>query len=162
MRDPLALLHLRDDLPARSADGLELVERRVDAVSREAPFADEGRRLVEQRALDEVANIGEIVELGQQAAHQRRLTLVEQQPDARHGLQRLPQRHQIARPGRAERDAADQPLEVVNALERVAKLAALGGAERQLLDRIQPIADALERAQRTQQPAPAAAARPST
>ena len=61
-------------------------------------------------------------------------------------------RHQVARPGRAKRDAADQPLEVVHALERVAKLAALGRAKRQLLDGIQPVADALERAERTQQP----------
>ena len=151
---PLPLLHLRDDLPARSADGLELVERGVHAVAREAPFANERRRLVEKRALDEVANIGEIVELGEQAAHQRRLALVEQQPDARHRLQRLPQRHEFARARRAERDAADQPLEVVNALERVAKLAALGRAERQLFDRIEPIANALERAQGTQQPCP--------
>ena len=77
-------------------------------------------------------------------------------------VQRLPQRHQLARPGRAERDAADEPLEVVHALERVAELAAFGRAERQLLDRVEPVADALERAQRTQQPRRAAAARPST
>ena len=68
---------------------------------------------------------------------------------------------QIARPGGAERGARDQPLHVVHRLQRVADLGALGGAERELLDRVEPILDPLERQQRTQQPARAAAGRPS-
>ena len=135
-----------------STDGFELVECGVYAISREASFADDCGRLVEERALDELANVGKLVELGEQTAHQRRLTLVEDQFDARHRLERLPQRHEVARARRSERDATNQPLEVVHALERVAKLAALGRAERQLLDGVQSVANALERAQRTQQP----------
>ena len=55
-------------------------------------------------------------------------------------------------PAGAERGAGDQPLEILDGLDRVAELAALGRAERQLLDGVEPIADRLERQQRPQQP----------
>ena len=58
----------------------------------------------------------------------------------------MPQRHEIARPRGAERDAADEPLEVVDDLQHLAELAAVGGAKGELLDGVQPIADPLERA----------------
>ena len=112
-------------------------------------------------ALERVAEIGEIVELRDQAAHQRRLQVVEQQPDARNGGDRLAQRDEIARTGGAERGAADQPLHVVDALERVAQLGALGAAERELLDGVEPILDPLERRAAAAAATRAAAGRPS-
>ena len=59
---------------------------------------------------------------------------------------------EIAGAGRAERGAREQPLEVLHALDGVAKLAAIRGQKRQLLDRVQSIADRFERHQRAQQP----------
>ena len=75
----LALLHLGDHLAARSADRLQLVERRVDAVAREAAIARERAWLVDERPLDQIADVGEVVEFRKQAAEQRRLHLVEHQ-----------------------------------------------------------------------------------
>ena len=49
------------------------------------PSRAKRRRLVDQRALDQVAHVGQIVELRQQAAQQRRLHVVEHQLDARDG-----------------------------------------------------------------------------
>ena len=117
----------------------------VDAVAREAAVARERRRLVDERALDRVAHVGEIVELGDERADERRLQLGEHGADARHDRERLLQADEIARAGRAERGARDQPLEVLNGLERLAELAALGRPERELLDGVEPIADRLER-----------------
>ena len=88
----------------------------VDAVADDAAVARDQRRLVEQRAVERVADVGEIVELGDQAADERRLELVEHHAHARHRGDRLAQRHEIARPGRAERGARDQPLDVVHGL----------------------------------------------
>ncbi len=66
--------------------------------------------------------------------------------------ERLLEADQIARARRAERGAGDQPLEILDGLQRVAQLAALGGPEGELLDRVEAIADRLERHQRAQQP----------
>ena len=63
--------------------------------------------------------------------------------------QRLAERDEIARAGRAERDARDQPLEVVHALEQLAQLAALGRPKREVLDGVEPILNPRERDERT-------------
>ena len=99
-----------------------------------------------------VAQVGEVVELGDEAPDERRLQLVEQHAHARHGRDRLPQRDEVARTGGAERGARDEALDVVHRLERVAQLRALGRAERELLDGVEPILDPLERDERPQQP----------
>ena len=113
-------------------------------------------------AIELVAQVGEIVELGDQARDERRLQLGQEHAHARHGGNRLPQRDQIARPGDAERRARDEPLDVVNRLERLAQLGALGRPERELFDGVEPILNPLERDQRPEQPRRAAAGRPST
>ena len=101
----------------------------------------------------EIAHVGQLVELGEQAAAAAAPASSRQRgPHARDGRQRLPQRHEVARAGRAERRARHEPLEVVNRLERLAELAAIGRAERELLHGVEPVADALERAERAQQP----------
>ena len=94
---PFSVLHLGDHLPARAADRFELVERRIDTVSSEAAFSDDRGWLVEEGALDQRANISKLVEFGQQAAHQRRLAVIEEQLDARHRLQRQSKGDQVAR-----------------------------------------------------------------
>src|SRR4030095_10500235 len=76
----LVVLHLRDDLTARSADGFELVECGVHTIPGKAPLADDGGGLIEKRALDQIADVRQIVELGQQADQQRRLELAEEEP----------------------------------------------------------------------------------
>src|SRR5262249_59880836 len=82
--------------------------------------------------------------------------------DPRDRRERLLQADQVARAGGAERGACHQPLEILDALQRVAELAAIGGAESQLLDGVQPIADRVERQERANQPgAEQAAAGPS-
>ena len=90
---------------------------RIDAVAGEAAVARERRRLVDQRRLDRVAHVGEIVELGDQRADERRLQLARARCVTR-GIdgQRLLQADQIARPGGAERGARDQPLEILHRL----------------------------------------------
>ena len=100
-----------------------------------------------------VAQVGEVVELGERGcATSGACSSLEQQPHARHGGERLAQRDEIARAGGAERGARDQPLDVVDRLQRVAQLGALGAAERELLDGVEAVLDALERQQRPQQP----------
>ena len=83
---------------------------------------------------------------------QRRRHRLEHQPDARDRGQRLAQRDQVARAGRADRHAADEPLEIVDGAQRVAQAAALGRLEGELLDGVEAILDPLERGQRAHQP----------
>ena len=68
----LALFHRRDELLAGPADGLELVETRVHAVAREPAFARQRRRLVDQRRLNAVADVAEVVELRDERLEERR------------------------------------------------------------------------------------------
>ena len=65
---------------------------------------------------------------------------------------------EIARAGRAESGAREQPLEILHALDRVAKLAAVGREKRELFDGVETIANRLERDQRAEQPRPQQAA----
>ena len=75
---------------------------------------------------ERVAHVGEIVQLADQAADERRRHRLEDQADARDRRQRLAQRDQIARTGGADRDAADEAFEIVDGAQRVAQAAALG------------------------------------
>ena len=117
------------------------------------PSRATSRRFVEQRPIELLAQVREIVQLGEEARHERSLHLAEQHPHARHCRDRLAQRHEIARACRAERRAGDEPLDVVDRLQRLAHLRALGAAKGELFDRVEPVLDALEREQRPEQPA---------
>src|SRR5262249_37411174 len=143
----LGLLHLRDPLLAGAADTAKIVELGINAVVDDAPIASVDRGLVEQGAIELVAQISEIVEFGRQAADKRGLERIEQHAYARNGQQRLPQRHQVARSGGSERGPCHEPLDVVDPLQRFADLRALGAAEGKFLDRVKPILYALEREQ---------------
>ena len=111
-----------------------------------------------------VAHVGEVVELGRdEAAHERRLQLVEQQPDARHERAATA----AARPGRAarrcrattratSRSMSCTPSSVSRSLPRSVERNA------KLLDGVEPILDALERQRAAAAATRAAAARPST
>ena len=154
----LALLDGRDRLAPAAARAPQLVELRVDAVLHEAALAQERRRVGHERALDLGGEVERRVELLQAAAHERRQALGERLRGLRQRLQRGAERHQVARAGRAERDPAEQAVDVLDAREGVAQPAAVEGAEGQLLDRVEPVLDPLhldERAQDRSRGAPA-------
>ena len=69
----LGFFHLGNPLLAGPADAAQVVELGIDAVAHGAAVARQRRRLVEQRAIQLVAQVGQIVELGRQAADERRL-----------------------------------------------------------------------------------------
>ena len=145
-------LHFGNHLTSGSADGLQVVELRIDAVTSEAAVARERTRLVNERALDQIADVDQVVELRQEALQQRCLHFVEHQAQAGNGGNREPQRDEIAGTSRSERDAPDQPLDVVHCFQHFAKPSAIGRSKGKLLDRIQPIADAFQREKGTKQP----------
>ena len=131
----------------------QLVELGIDAVANDAAVAGERPAARRAASVERLADVGEVVELRDQAADERRLKIVEQQLHARDGSERLAERDEIARPGGAERGASDQPLDVVDRLQACrAAFARSVVAERELLDRIEPILDPLERHERPQQP----------
>ena len=150
---PLRFLHLGDALLAAAADAAQLVELRVDAVAHHAAVARDPRRLVDQRLVEGLAHVHEIVQLGDETLDQRRLELLEPHSHARYGGDRLAQRDEIPRAGRAQRRARDQAVDVVHRLQRLAQLDPGCAAEREILDRIEPILDPLERHEWPQQPA---------
>ena len=125
---------------------------RVGAVSHDTAVTRERRRIVQHRALDGVAHVGEIVELRDQRADERGLQLGEQraQPgDDRHGLL---QAEEVARAGGSERDAGDQAIEILDRFQDLAELAPVRGPKRQVFDGVEPIADRFDRHERSEQP----------
>ena len=131
-----------------AADAAQLVELRIHAVANQAAVAGDRRRLVEQRAIERVAHVREIVELGDEASHERRLHVLEHQTHARDGGDRLAQRDEVARTGGSQGRARDEAFDVVHVLQRVAKLGSRGAAEREVLDGVEPIVNPLERDER--------------
>ena len=154
----LSLFHGRDELLAGSADRLELVQTRVHAVAREPPFARQRRRFVDQGGLDAVADVAEVVELGDERLEERRAEGGQQLAHPRNDRKRLLQTHQIARPGRPERRLRHQAFEVLDRLDGAAEFAPIGGQKREFLDGVEPIAYGIEGEQRPQQPPPEQAA----
>ncbi len=146
------LFHLGDDLFARAADAAQIVELGIDPVPREPAVARQRPWFVDERGLDAIADVHQVVELGKQRAHERRLPLGEHGADSRNARQRLPEPDQVAGPGGTERCPCDQALQVLHRLDGLAKLAAVRGAKRQLLDRIEPVANRIEQQQRADQP----------
>ena len=130
----------------------------VDAVADHPAIAGDGRRLVKERGLELRPQLGEIVELRDEALDERSLRLRQQHANARHERDRLPQRDEIARTGNPERGARNEALDVVDRLQRLAQLCAFDRAKRELFDGVETILDPLERDQRTQQPRPQQAA----
>ena len=96
-----AITCLPERLMSRSSSSSGSTPSRMKPPSR----ANAGGSSTSVRSM-QVAHVGEVVELREQAAEQRRLHVVEQQPHARDRRERLPQRHEIARTGGAERGAA--------------------------------------------------------
>src|SRR5919197_272503 len=68
----LVLLHLGDDLLAGAADRSQFVELAIDAVACEAAVACEDRRVFDQGRFNRVAQVGKVVELGDERFHERR------------------------------------------------------------------------------------------
>ncbi len=69
----------------RPADAPQVVELRVDAVADEAAVTRDRRRLVDERAVHLVAEVREIVELGDEAPDERRVQFGQQHAHTRHG-----------------------------------------------------------------------------
>ena len=92
------------------------------------------------------------VELLQAAPHQRGQALAERLRGRGQRLERRAERHQVARAGRAERDPAEDAVEVLDPRERVAQPPAVERAEGQLLDGVEPVLDALHLDERAQDP----------
>ena len=124
----------------------------VDAAPDVAAFARERRRLVDERVLDGLPHLHHFVEFRRQARHEGRLEPREQLAESGHGRERRAERHQVARPGGAERGARHEALDVVHRPQRIAELAPLGRAEGEVLDGIEAVADALEREERPDEP----------
>ena len=124
----------------------------VDAIADDAALPGERRRLVFDRGGNGVPDVGDLVELAAQALDERRDHGFEDEPQARDGRERLPQRHEISRAGRAERRPGDEALEIVHRPQRVAHPPPLGHAVAELLHGVEPILNAFERDQRTRQP----------
>ena len=149
---PLALLDRRDRLAPAPARVPQLVELRVDAVAHEAALAHERGRVGHERPLDVRGEVERRVELLEAAPHQRGQALAERLRGRGQGLERRAERHQVARAGRAERDPAEDAVEVLDARERVAQPPAVERAEGQLLDGVEPVLDALHLDERAQDP----------
>ena len=143
-------------LLARAADRPQLVELGIDAVAHEAAVARERGRLVDERALD--ARRARPARSSSSATRLRTSGAWSSVEDQRARAGWRPatgcSADEIARAGRAERGAGDEPLEVLHGLQRLAELAALRAAERELLDRVEAIRIALERDERPEQPRP--------
>ena len=148
----LALLDRGDRLAPAAARPAQLVELGVDPVAHEAALAHEPGRLGHERALDLRGHVERRVEVLELQAHERRQALRERLRRGGQRLQRDGERHQVARPGGAERDAAEDAVEVLDACEPVAQPAAVERAERELLDGVEPVLDPLELDERPQDP----------
>ena len=74
-RDPGAgafgFFHRRNGGLAAAADHAQFVDFGIDAVTDDATVTRDGRRLVEQRVFDQIAQIGEVIKFGEQAEHER-------------------------------------------------------------------------------------------
>ena len=105
-----------------------------------------------ERPVQRVADVWQLVEPGDETPDERRLELVEHHADPGDGGERLPERDQVPRAGRAERRACDEALDVVNRLHRVAELRPGRAAEGEVLHGVEAILDAFERDQRADQP----------
>ena len=97
--------------------------------------------IVDQRGLDAVADVAQVVELGDERSDERRLRSASTVAHPGNDRKRLLQTDQIARPRRAERRRATRRSRSWTGLMALAELAAIGRPKRQLLDRVQPIAD---------------------
>jgi hypothetical protein len=140
----LAIFQPGDDLLARSTDSPKVVDFGVDAVTNQASLTNQCGRFIDDRPLDGVPDICQVIELTDEASHQRRLECVEDQPHTRHGRQRLSETHEIPRPGGSERGPRNQTLEVVDRLQHLAELAAFDRLECQFLDDVEAILDPIE------------------
>ncbi len=146
------LFHRGDGFAAAAADGADLVELGVDAVANQAAVSRDSRRFVDERRCNAIADISELVDFRRKTAGERRLEIRDDAAHAWQQAQRLGERRQIARAGNAHRHARGETLEIVDAAQGIAQLAAFGGAECEVLDRVEPVLDARQRHEWPHQP----------
>ena len=92
-----------------------LVEGLVDAVADRAAVTCKRRRILDQRRRDPVVHVAQLVETVEQRAAERRPQLRGVGADRRDDADGSAERGQVARAGRAQSHARDQPLQVLDA-----------------------------------------------
>ena len=159
----LALLDGGDRRAPAAADLAQLVELGVDAVADDAALAQAGAaarpRASRSMSVGDVERRIEVLELARARAGAMALDERLARPRAARAASAA-SATQVARAGGAQRDAAQDAVEVLDAAERLAQAAALDGAEGQLLDGVEPVLDRLQLDQRAQRSSRAAGARP--
>ena len=142
---PLGGLHRRDPAAGVAADGAQLVEIAVDAVSNRPPIARKRRRIVDQRRRDAVVDIAQIVEPVQQHADERCLKLGCVGAGRRDDADGSAERRQIARSRRTERHACDETLQVLDAGQIRPQTPPSSDLPQQFVDRVEPVQDRIPR-----------------
>ena len=148
----LARLHLGDVLLAVAAQAAELVELGVVARADGARVGERGGRVVADGPRNQLAQVRQLIGSAVEAPQARRGERRDEAAEVRQQLERVPERHQVARRGCFERALAQQPLEVIAAAENLPQLLPGHGLPRQFLDRVQARGDLLERHRGPQQP----------
>ena len=123
----LALLHRRDDLLAVLAEVAKFVQLRVVTVANHSRVGGHGGRFVGDSAFEPFADVRKLVDFLMKLTKQfasargrRRKKILQH----RKLHERFAQRHKLARSRQPERDAAREPLEVLDAFEFFADFAA--------------------------------------
>ena len=146
-------LELGDHLLAGAADAAQLVELGVDAVANHVAVAGQRRRLVDDRGLDGVAHVGEVVELrrpGSRTSGARHSASSSRTRGTAASDVRSATRSRGLAVDSATRDTSRSRSSTDFSVSRTLPRSA--AAERQLFDGVEPLADRLERHQRRQQP----------
>ena len=130
----------------------QLVEGRVEPRGEHAAVAHDHRGIVDDRALQQVGDRGHRVEPCVELCEQRGVEIGEMHLDPRQRGQRDRQSGQIARAGRAQRDAGRDPLHVRDLREHgVQRIVAARGKR---VDGLMTVPERVEVAQRLGHPAP--------
>ena len=159
---PLARFDLRDVLAAVLAEVAQFVEFRVVTGADGRAVADVDRRRVGQRRDDRARTLRAPDRAARKYRVRRAESGLRRQPrgfgQLRHLIERFAEREQIARPGAADHDLREQPLDIEHRRKLLAQLRAQDGFAHQIAHRIEARFDfrAIER--RPQQPLPQQAA----
>ena len=124
----LALLDLRDVVLAVAADVAEFVELGIESALDDAAIVEGDGRLGEDGALDALANVGEFVEQLAQGGKTRGREVLQRAAHAGEFGERCGEGKNVSRICRLQGDAAEQALDIENAVERAAKLLAMNEA----------------------------------
>ncbi len=149
----LARLDFRNHAPAAAHVALEQVQLLTEARLYQAAFPDGKRRVVHNRALEQVPHVPERVDFPINPAQEGAFCVFEQIFQRRQAPRRIGKAPQLPRVGGAVDDAGHQALQVVDAGELLREAVAQDAVARELLDGVQPAVDARRVQQRALEPA---------